>query len=304
MIQAQAQQIAPRARRRKRFSIGKALIHVVLAVVGFLCVMPMLLVISTSFSDDLVVAQKGLSLLPQGFTTFTYEFILSSPAQLLRAYGLTMFVTATGTAGGILVSALIGYALAHPEFKLRGLFVFIVVFTMLFNGGMVPTYLVVRGMLGLHDNVLALILPTMIIPWYIMMFRSHFASLPHEIMESAKIDGAGEWRMFFQIAMPLSRPWLATIGLMYILKYWNEWIPAMMYIEDHRLFPLQYLLQQIVRNAQFLRSVRTAMTTQVAIPGLSLQMAMVVIAAGPAMFVFMFLQKYFVRGMTAGAVKG
>jgi putative aldouronate transport system permease protein len=296
--------IPSRTPRRKRFSLGKTLIHTVLALVGFLCIMPMLLVISTSFSDDLVVAEHGLSLMPQGFTTYTYGFILGNPNQLLRSYVLTIVVTAVGTAGGILVSALIGYALAHKEFKLRGTFVFIVVFTMLFNGGMVPTYLIVRGTLGLYNNILALILPTMIIPWYIMMFRSHFSSLPHEIMESAKIDGAGEWRMFFQIAFPLSRPWLATIGLMYVLKYWNEWIPAMMYIEDPALFPLQYLLQQIVRNAQFLRNVRDAMTTQIRIPGLSLQMAMVVIAAGPAMFVFMLLQKHFVRGLTAGAVKG
>ncbi len=302
---AQVKALIPsRTPRRKRFSLGKALIHAVLALVGFLCIMPMLLVISTSFSDDLIVAEHGLSLLPQGFTTYTYGFILGNPNQLLRSYVLTLVVTSVGTAGGILVSALIGYALAHKGFKLRGVFVFIVVFTMLFNGGMVPTYLIVRGTLGLYNNILALILPTMIIPWYIMMFRSHFSSLPHEIMESAKIDGAGEWRMFFQIAFPLSRPWLATIGLMYVLKYWNEWIPAMMYIEDPALFPLQYLLQQIVRNAQFLRNVRDAMTTQVRIPGLSLQMAMVVIAAGPAMFVFMFLQRYFVRGLTAGAVKG
>jgi putative aldouronate transport system permease protein len=303
MAQAQAIMVRPTP-RRKPFSISKAIIHTVLALVAFLCVMPMLLVISTSVSDDLVVAEKGLSLLPQGFTTYTYNFILSSPAQLLRSYALTLLVTSSGTVGGIIVSALMGYALAHREFKLRGTFVFIVVFTMLFNGGMVPTYLIVRGALGLYNNILALILPTMIIPWYIMMFRTHFATLPHEIMESAKIDGAGEWRMFFQIALPLSRPWIATIGLMYVLKYWNEWIPAMMYIEDPNLFPLQYLLQQIVRNAQFLRNVRDAMTSEVKIPGLSLQMAMVVIAAGPAMFVFMFLQKYFVRGLTAGAVKG
>lgn len=284
--------------------IGTGFIHIVLAVIGFLCVMPMLLVISMSLSDDITVAQKGMSLIPQGFTTYTYKFILSNPSQLLRSYGVTILVTATGTMGGLLVSSLLGYALAHQEFKLKGMIVFAVVFTMLFNGGMVPTYLIVRGMLGFYNNLLALILPTMLIPWYIMMFRAQFASLPKEIMESAKIDGAGEWRLFFQIALPLSRPWLATIGLMYVLKYWNEWIPAMMYIEDPNLFPLQYLLQQIVRNAQFLRSVAQAMTQQVQIPGLSLQMAMVVVAAGPAMFVFMFLQKYFVRGITAGAVKG
>ncbi len=284
--------------------LATALIHITLFIVGFLCVMPMLLVISTSLSEDTVVAQRGMSLLPQGFTTFTYQFVFANPAQLLRSYGITILVTTAGTVGGVLISALLGYALAHPEFKLKSVFAFVVIFTMLFSGGMVPTYLIVRVLLGFYNNILALILPTMIIPFYIMMFRANFASLPKEIMESAKIDGAGEWRMFFQIAMPLSRPWLATIGLMYILKYWNEWIPAMMYIDKPDLFPLQYLLQQIVRNAQFLRSVAQAMTQQVQIPGISLQMAMVVIAAGPAMFVFMFLQKYFVRGITAGAVKG
>ena len=295
-----------RLKRVSKLSIfmGKAFLHSVLIIIAFLCVMPMLLVISTSFSDDLAVAKYGLSLLPQSFTTYTYKFLLSNPTQLLRSYGVTMLVTSVGTFGGILISSLLGYALAHKSFKLRGFFVFVVVFTMLFNGGMVPTYLIVRGTLGLFNNIWALILPTMIIPFYIMMFRSNFASLPNEIMESAKIDGAGEWRLFFQIAFPLSRPWIATIGLMYILKYWNEWVPAMMYIENPDLFPLQYLLQQIVRNAQFLRSVAQAMTTQVKIPGLSLQMTMVVIAAGPAMFVFMFLQKYFVRGLTSGAVKG
>jgi len=283
---------------------GTLVLHIVLAIVGFLCIMPMILVISTSVSSDLAVAKNGLSLLPQDFTLYTYKFVLNNPSQLLRAYAVTIIVTVTGTIGGLLVSALIGYALAHKDFKFRGTVVFIVVFTMLFSGGMVPTYLVVRTWLGLHDNLLALILPTMVIPWYIMMFRSHFASLPPEIMESAKMDGAGEWRLFAQMAMPLSKPWLATIGLMYVLKYWNEWLPAMMYIQNPDLFPLQYLLQALVRNAQFLKSVATAMTSQVKIPGLSLQMAMVVVAAGPAMFVFMFLQKYFVRGITAGAVKG
>lgn len=295
-------------RKLTRYKVGRLLgtgiLHITLAIISFLCLMPMILVISTSLSSDEAIAENGMALVPQGFTTYTYKFVLSKPAQLLRSYGVTIFVTTTGTIGGLLISSLLGYALAHRDFKFRGILVFIVVFTMLFNGGMVPTYLVVRVLLGLHDNLLALILPTMIIPWYIMMFRAQFASLPKEIMESAKIDGAGEWRIFFQMALPLSRPWLATIGLMYVLKYWNEWIPAMMYIEDYRLFPLQYLLQQIVRNAQFLRSVSQAMTQQVKIPGISLQMVMVVIAAGPAMFVFMFLQKYFVRGITAGAVKG
>jgi putative aldouronate transport system permease protein len=284
--------------------IGEGLIHLVLLVVGILCILPMVYVVSYSLSDDVLVAKHGISLIPQGFTTYAYEFVLKNPTQVLRSYGVTILVAGSGTVGGLLVTSLLGYALSRSYFKLRSAITFICVFTMLFSGGMVPTYLVVRTMLGLYNNLLALILPTMLIPFYIMMFRTHFATLPGEILESARIDGAGEWILFFRIALPLSKPWLATIGLMYILKYWNEWIPAMLYIENPDLYPLQYLLQVIQRNVQALQAVVEGVGSQVRIPGPSLRMAMVVIAAGPAMFVFMFLQRYFVRGVTSGAVKG
>jgi putative aldouronate transport system permease protein len=281
------------------------LIHLFLLVVGLLCLLPMWLVVSYSLSDDVLVAEKGVALLPQGFNTYSYEFIFTYPEQVLRSYGVTILVAGLGTIGGLLISSLLGYALSRSYFRLRGVLVFYCVFTMLFNAGLVPTYLVVRTMLNLHKVPLAaLILPTMLIPWYVMMFRSHFAGLPPEIIESARIDGAGEWTLFFRIALPLSRPWLATIGLLYILKYWNEWIPAMLYVEDAKWYPLQYLLQVMMRNVQALEAMIQAVGTQVKIPGPSLRMAMVVVAAGPAMVIFMFLQKYFVRGITSGAVKG
>jgi putative aldouronate transport system permease protein len=284
--------------------ITRLFIHLFLLIVGLLCILPMLLVVSYSLSDDVLVAEKGISLLPQGFTTYAYEFILKDPSQILRSYGVTIVVAATGTAGGLFVTSLLGYALSRTYFKLRGVITFYCVFTMLFSGGMIATYLIVRVVMGLYNNLFALILPTMIIPWYVMMFKTHFASLPNEILESARIDGAGEWTLFFRIALPLSKPWLATIGLMYILKYWNEWIPAMLYIENPNLYPLQYLLQVIQRNVQALQAVVEGAGAQVKIPGPSLRMAMVVVAAGPGMFVFMLLQKYFVRGVTSGALKG
>lgn len=285
-------------------SIARFLIHVTLATIGFLCILPMLLVVSYSFSDDVLVAERGISLLPQGFTTYAYQFIFREPMQIVRSYGVTILVAAVGTVGGILVTSLLGYALSRTYFVLRKYITFYCIFTLLFSAGWITTYLVVKQWLGLHDNLLALILPTMVLPWYIMMFRSHFASLPKEIIESARIDGAGEWRIFFQIALPLSKPWLATIGLFYILKYWNEWIPALLYIDDPKLYPLQYLLQVMMRNVQALEAVVQGQGSQVKIPGPSLRMAMVVVAAGPAMFIFMLLQKYFVRGITRGAVKG
>lgn len=285
--------------------ITQFFIHAFLLIVGLLCILPMLLVISYSLSDDLLIAERGISLLPQGFNLYSYEFIFKFPEQVIRSYVVTILIAGLGTIGGLLVSSLLGYALSRTYFKLRGPLVFYCVVTMLFNAGMVPTYLVVKTMLGLHKIPLAvLIFPTMIMPFYVMMFRSHFAGLPQEILESARIDGAGEWRLFFNIAFPLSKPWLATIGLMYVLKYWNEWIPAMLYVEDPNWYPLQYLLQVMMRNVQALQAMIQAVGTQVKIPGPSLRMAMVVVAAGPAMFVFMLLQRYFVRGITAGAVKG
>jgi putative aldouronate transport system permease protein len=283
-----------------RFSI-----HLFLLIVGLLCLLPMWLVIVYSFSDDILVAESGISLLPQGFNLYSYQFIFRFPEQVLRSYGVTILVAAVGTAGGLLISSLLGYALSRTYFRLRGALVFYCVFTMLFNAGMVPTYLVVKTMLRLHKSPLAvLVLPTMVIPWYVMMFRAYFGGLPPEIIESARIDGAGEWTLFFRIALPLARPWMATIGLMYVLKYWNEWIPAMLYVEDANWYPLQYLLQVMMRNVQSLRAMIEAVGTGIRVPGPSLRMAMVVVAAGPAMFVFMLLQRYFVRGITSGAVKG
>jgi putative aldouronate transport system permease protein len=276
-----------------------------LLIVGLLCLLPMWLVIVYSISDDVLVAEHGISLLPQGFNTYAYQFIFTFPEQVLRSYGVTILVAGLGTFGGLLVSALLGYALSRTYFRLRGVLTFYCVFTMLFNAGWVPSYLVVKTVLKLHKSPLAvLVLTTMVMPWYIMMFRAYFAGLPPEIIESARIDGAGEWTLFFRIALPLARPWLATIGLMYILKYWNEWIPALLYVEDPNWYPLQYLLQVMMRNVQALQAMIEAVGTQVKIPGPSLRMAMVVVAAGPAMIVFMFLQKYFVRGITSGAVKG
>jgi len=283
----------------------KSFIHAFLLIVGLLCILPMILVVSYSLSDDVLIAERGISLIPQGFNLYSYEFIFTFPEQVIRSYGVTILISALGTGGGLLVSSLLGYALSRTYFKMRGTLVLYCVITMLFNAGLVPTYLVVKTMLQLHKIPwLVLTLPTMIMPFYVMMFRSHFAGLPHEILESARIDGAGEWRLFFNIAFPLSKPWLATIGLMYILKYWNEWIPAMLYVENAKWYPLQYLLQVMMRNVQALEAMIQAVGTQVKIPGPSLRMAMVVVAAGPAMFVFMLLQRYFIRGITSGAVKG
>ena len=295
--------------RRKQWNVyktrellGRLSIHLVLIVIGLACLIPMLLVVSVSFSEEKALAVEGYQLLPVDFTTFAYEYILTNPQQILRAYGVTIFVTTVGTVLGLIVCSLMAYPLARKDFKLRGVLSFYVFFTLLFSGGMVPFYILVTQYLGWKDNVLALIVPYLATAWYVLILRTSFAQLPTELLEAARIDGAGEWRIFFQIVLPLSKPVLATIGLFYILRYWNDWFMALLFINDSQLYPLQYLLQVLMRNINFLSS--NPQTMGEPIPTSSARMAMAVLAFGPALFAFLLLQQYFIRGITIGSLKG
>ena len=287
---------------RKRRWLEKWPVHLILILIGIACLIPMILVISISLSDEKQLALEGYSLLPVGFTTSAYGYVLQNPAQILRAYGVTVFVTAIGTAGGLLISSLLAYAISRQDYKFRTPLSFYVFFTLLFNGGMVPFYIVVTRYLGLKDNLLALILPYMVTAWYVLILRTSFAQLPKDLLDAGRIDGAGEWRIFFQIVIPLSKPVLATIGLFYILRYWNDWFLALLFIDTGDLYPLQYLLYVLMTNIMFLAS--NPQTTGIAIPAQSARMAMAVLAFGPALFAFLLLQKYFVRGITIGGLKG
>jgi len=261
----------------------------------------MILIVSISLSDEAAITTQGFSLLPVEFTTEAYEYVLRVPQQLLRAYGVTITVTAVGTSLGLLAAALLAYALSRSDFSLRGPLSFYVFFTMLFSGGLIPSYIVVTRVLHLKDTLLALILPSLIVPYYVLILRTYFAQLPQEILEAARIDGAGEWRIFFQVVVPLSTPSLATIGLFYLLMYWNDWFLALLYIDRADLAPLQYLLYKLMSNIQFLAA--NPQTTGVPIPIQPARMAMAVLAAGPAIFAFLLVQRYFVRGITIGALK-
>lgn len=289
-------------RRRQPFSLGRLIVHLILTLVGIACVVPMILVISISLSDERQVAREGYSLWPVGFTTFAYEYVLQQPEQILRAYGVTIFITAIGTVAGLLLCALLGYAISRKDYKLSGVLSFYVFFTLLFSGGMVPFYILVTRYLGLKDNILVLILPYLVTAWYVLILRTSFAQLPVELLDAARIDGAGEWRVFFQIVLPLSKPALATIGLFFILRFWNDWFLALLFINKATLYPLQYLLYVLMANINFLAS--NPQTTGVPIPAQSARMAMAVLAFGPALFSFLLLQKYFVRGITIGGLKG
>jgi putative aldouronate transport system permease protein len=167
---------------------------------------------------------------------------------------------------------------------------------------MVPFYILVTRYLGLKNDMLALILPYLVTAWYVLILRTSFAQLPGELLDAARIDGAGEWRVFFQIVLPLAKPVLATIGLFFILRYWNDWFLALLFIDRDTLYPLQYLLYVLMQNINFLAS--NPQTTGVPIPAQSARMALAVLAFGPALFSFLLLQKYFVRGITIGGLKG
>lgn len=287
---------------RGKRSMGKLMVHLVLILIGLACLVPMMLVISVSLSDETQLAKEGYSLLPVGFTTSSYQYILQQPGQILRAYGVTIVVTALGTIIGLLLSSMLAYAISRKDYKLRNVLSFYVFFTLLFSGGMVPFYILVTRYLGLKDNMLALILPYLVTAWYVLILRTSFAQLPTELLDAARIDGAGEWRIFFQVVLPLSKPVLATIGLFYILRFWNDWFLALLFIDTATLYPLQYLLYTLMANINFLAS--NPQTTGIPIPVQSARMAMAVLAFGPALFAFLLLQKYFVRGITVGGLKG
>lgn len=283
--------------------IANALPHVALIVFAAATLMPLLLIVSASFSDDTLLTRRGFSLLPQGFTTFAYQYVADTGTQIYRAYFVTIGITVVGTTVGLFVMSLLAYALSRPNFRFRRILSFAVFFTLLFNGGFVPFYILMTQYLGLVDNYLALILPNLVNVFFVLILRTYFAALPGEVFEAARMDGAGEFRIFLQIAMPMAAPALATVGLMTALTYWNEWVNVLYFIRDPEKVTLQYLLFQIQQNIQLLQESDVYASMGVAIPAQSVRMAIAVIATGPAALLFLVFQKYLVRGATLGAFK-
>lgn len=281
-------------------------LHTILIIVTFLFLVPLLVVVSASFTDEIALTRNGYGLLPSQFSTAAYEYLLLNPAQILRSYGVTALVTAIGTTFGLLIMSLLAYVLARQDFTWRRPLGFFVFFTMLFNGGLVPTYILITQTLKLRDTLLVLILPYLVVPWFVFLLRTYFQTLPKEFIESAKIDGASEWQVYSRIVMPLSVPAIATIALFLILLFWNDWWLALLYINEPSLFPLQYLLFAILRNAEFLstNANASAMLGSVQVPLQTTRMAMAVIAMGPVAIAFLVLQRYFIRGITLGGIKG
>ena len=289
----------------KKISISQLIINLVLIICCLCCIVPLLLVVSISFTPEELIALNGYQLIPEAFSADAYKFIISGTSSIWNSYVVSIFVTVVGTFLSLVVTSMLAYPLSRQDVKYRNIISFYLFFTMLFNGGLVASYILITQYLHLKDNILVLILPLLINAWNVMLMRNFFKDVPFSIIESAKIDGAGEFKTFLQIVVPISTPTFATVGMFIALAYWNDWWLALMYITDRKLMPLQYTLQAILLNIQVLLSdVQLQKSVGGEIPSEAARMALCVLAVGPIVLVYPFVQKYIVKGMTVGAVKG
>ncbi|GMK46545.1 carbohydrate ABC transporter permease [Paenibacillus glycanilyticus] len=280
--------------------------YIFISLLAVICFIPFLLVVSSSLSQESSIVEKGYQLIPAVWSTDAYSILFKYPEQMLRAYGVTIAVTAAGTLVGLFITAMTAYVLQRKDFRWRNQFAFFFFFTTLFSGGLVPWYMLIVTYLDLKDKLIVLILPMLLNVFYIIVMKTFMSSIPEAITESAKIDGAGDFRIFVQLILPLSKPVLATIGLFIALAYWNDWYNALLFVSDEKLMPLQYYLYKMLGNMDGMRKAMVASGAVVTtnIPTESLKMAMTIVATGPILLAYPFIQRYFVQGLTLGAVKG
>lgn len=270
------------------------------------CLVPFLLVLGTSFTKESEITLHGFNLWPRVFSTFAYKIVFENPDLIVGAYVVTILLTIVGTAVGLFIVAMTGYALQRPDFQQRNAISFFIYFTTLFSGGLVPFYLLMKQYLGLYDNYLAVLLPGLMSPFLIIMMKSFVKSIPHAITESAKIDGAGDFTIFLRLILPMATPALATIGLFIALGYWNEWYNAILFLSaDMKYRPLQLFLYGVVTSADYVKNSSAASNVPLRdMPLESMKMATAVVATGPVVLFFPLVQRYFIQGITIGAVKG
>lgn len=279
-------------------------------VVALICLIPFLMIISGSFSSEAAITKNGFSLLPQDFSLQAYKTVFKEPIVVFRAYAVTICLTIGGTMIGLLLQTMTAYVLSRKDFEWRNKFSFFFYFTTLFNGGLVPYYVLMTRTLNLKDSYLALLLPLLFNVYNLLIMKSYITALPDSLIDAAKIDGCGEVRTLFQIVMPLIKPALATVGLFIALAYWNDWYNAMLYINTEDKYPLQYFLYQQVNNIEAYKkliansAVSSAVVTAVSLPTQTLKMALTIVVTGPIILAYPMVQKYFVQGITIGAVKG
>lgn len=289
--------------------ITQGISHFFLIILSVGSIIPLIILLSSSFSSEASILKEGYSFLPKEFSFAAYEYLLTNSASILRAYGITIFVTVFGTIVSLAMTALLAYGLSRRDLPYRNVFAFIVFFTLLFNGGLVPTYLVYTQVFDIKNTIWALIVPGILMNGFnVLLMRTFFiTSIPEPVIESARMDGAGEFRTFFSIVLPLSLPILATIGLLQTIFYWNDWFNGLIYITEPSLFSIQNILNRMLSDIQFLASSNLGTNTSAAaaqIPTTAVRMAIAVIGFLPILVAYPFFQKYLVKGIALGSVKG
>lgn len=283
--------------------------NIVMAVLALCCLFPFLLLVMSSLTDENTLIREGYSIIPKQFGLDSYSYLWKNADQIGLAYGITILVTFVGTVSSMLLTILMAYPLSRREFFGRNVCAFYVFFTMLFNGGLVPTYIMYTRYLHIKNTLWALLIPSLLVSaFYVIMMRTYFnTNIPEAVIEAARIDGAGEWRILFTIVLPMSLPMIATMALLIGLGYWNDWKNGLYYLTDSRLYSIQNMLNQMLKDIQFLKSgadASAAADLAQDMPSVGIKMAIAVVGALPVMIVYPFFQKYFVKGITIGAVKG
>jgi len=288
--------------------LSNALLNLFFILCSIICVAPIILVILVSVTDEMEILKTGYTFFPKVFSLKAYEYIAASGQAIWRAYGVSLFTTIVGTLLSMLITCMYAYPLARSGFRYKTFFSFIAYFTMIFGGGLIPWYMVYTHIFKIKETVWIMIFPYLLNAWFALIMRTFYKTTIHEsIIESAKIDGAGEFRTFFTIVLPLCRAGLATIGLFCTLNYWNDWYLPLIFVNNPKMYNIQYLMYQYLLSIQFLSSSSSFSQSSLAfrdLPSESARMAVAVLSIGPIVFAYPFFQKYFVKGLTIGAVKG
>lgn len=282
----------------------KIILYVILGIITVLWLIPILFIFVMSVTSSDSIAEIGYSLFPRELTFEAYTYLIKNPAQILDSYKISIIVTLTGTVAGLLITTGLAYAMSRKDFLASKTLNRYVTFALLFHGGLIPTYIVVTQWLHLGNTLWVLILTMLVSPWNVFLMRSFISGIPMELLEAAFIDGATEFQTYYKIVLPLAKAGLASVGLLIMFGYWNDWYQGMLYIDDMKLTPLPLLLYKIISNIQYVMQNAQYMNTANNFPTIGARMATCVISIAPMLAAFPFFQKYLAKGLTLGSVKG
>ena len=286
---------------------GQLFLNLFFIIFSMAIVLPFVILVSISLSNEGDIVEYGYSIFPRHIDFAAYKYVFANSKSILNGYKVTIIYSVIATVLSVLIQSMCAYPLSKRKLRGKRGISFYLYFTMLFSGGMVPTYILITQYLHLGDTIWVYIIPSLVSPWNVFMMRTFFSQLPDSLVEAASIDGAKQLRIFLQIIIPLSKPVIATIAVMTFVGKWNSWYESLLYIDDYTMVSLQYFLQRMMKNIALIKEMNSmgmSMTGTLTIPSETARMAMAILVAGPILFVFPFFQKYFVKGLTVGGVKG